>query len=358
LSDAGPAPLRAESGELGLKLVANMPRLTLDRIGEAGFRNARANLPFLDRGRSLRDLRGAAIGAGDRALVIAAGPSLQRRRAADEIGSHAYDGAVLATDSAMRYCLKSGIVPHLVVTLDPHAKRIVRWFGDPQLSADDLDADDYFSRQDMDRAFNDQLSANLEMIELLNSYGRRMRLALSTSASPAVVQRAVATGMEIYWWNPMYDDPDAPGSVSRELQAMTGLPCMNAMGNVGSACWMMAHAVLGKRHVALAGMDFSYYDGTPYRSTQYFHDAVALVGEDKLDSLFIRVFNPHVSAWFYADPAYLWYRNIFLEMAPEADCTTYNCTEGGILFGEGVRFVRLKDFLSGAALEGNANATG
>src|SRR5688572_14996298 len=209
-----------------------MARLTLDRIGDEGIRNARANLPFLDSGRSLKELRSAAIGEGGCALVVAAGPSLHRKPVAAQIKDHAYTGALLATDSAMRYCLKNGITPHLVVTLDPHAKRIVRWFGDPQLSAADLDADDYFSRQDMDRAFNDQLRANMEILDLLGEQGGRMRLALSTSASPAVVQRAVATGMQIYWWNPMYDDPDVSGSVTRELQEMNGLPSVNAGGNV------------------------------------------------------------------------------------------------------------------------------
>jgi hypothetical protein len=113
---------------------------------------------------------------------------------------------------------------------------------------------------------------------------------------------------------------------------------------------MMAHAVLGKKHVALTGVDFSYYEGTPYRNTQYYREAVALVGESDLDSVYIRVFNPHLAAWFYTDPAYMWYRECFLEMAEEAECVTYNCTEGGILFGDAIRFVPLRDFLNGAAI--------
>lgn len=348
MSTPSRSPGRIQNGELALRLVEDMARITLDRIGDEGIRNAKANLPFLERGRSLKDLRRALPGEGDEALVIAAGPSLHRAPVAREIKSHAFRGAIIATDSSMRYCLKNGIVPDLVVTLDPHSKRIVRWFGDPNLSQADLEADDYFSRQDMDRAFGDQLHANEEILELLNAHGKMIRLALSTSASPAVVHRAIQTGMQIYWWNPMYDDPEEPGGVTRELHRMNGLPCMNAGGNVGSACWMMAHAVLEKRRVALTGVDFSYYDGTPYRSTQYYREAVALVGEENLDSLFVRIFNPYLAKWFFTDPAYLWYRNAFLEMVQDADCKTYNCTEGGILFGEGIDFVPLKDFLSGA----------
>ncbi len=345
-------------GVLAMELVANMGNITLNRIGDVGISNARKNLPLLDRGGSLKDLREVAVGVGDQAIVVAAGPSLHRGNAAEQLLSHDFRGAIIATDSAMRYCLRQGIVPDLVVTLDPHSKRIVRWFGDPDLKPSDLESDDYFSRQDMDRAFADEIRANEEIIGLLDQYGKRIKLALSTSASPAVVTRALQAGMEIFWWNPMYDDPDIEQGLTRQLFEMNGLPCMNAGGNVGAACWMMADAVLGKKHVALTGVDLSYYDGTPYRNTQYYHEAVDLVGEENLDSLYVRIFNPHLQKWFFTDPAYLWYRNIFLEMTRDANCVTYNCTEGGILFGENIEFVSLEDFLSGKALDNtDANDT-
>lgn len=337
-------------GRLALELVENMASITLNRIGEVGISNARENLSLLKRGRSLKDLRELEIGKGDRAVIIAAGPSLHRGNVAQQLLSHRFDGAIIATDSAMRYCLRHNIVPDLVVTLDPHSKRIVRWFGDSDLKHSDLEADDYFSRQDMDRAFADEMRANEEILELLDRHGKHIKLALSTSASPAVVDRALQVGMEIFWWNPMYDDPAIERGLTQQLFEMNGLPCMNAGGNVGSACWMMADAVLGKKHVGLTGVDLSYYDGTPYQNTQYYYEAVDLVGQENLDLLYVRIFNPYLKKWFFTDPAYLWYRNIFLEMAQEADCVTYNCTEGGILFGENIVFVPFEDFLNGKAL--------
>lgn len=339
----------AKPGELALELVENMAGITLTRIGEVGISNARENLPLLKKGKTLRELRDAPVGKGDRAVVIAAGPSLHRGSVAEQLLEHRFEGAIIATDSAMRYCLRHDIAPDLVVTLDPHAKRIVRWFGDPDLKPSDLEHDDYFSRQDMDRAFADQMRANEEILELLDRYGERIKLALSTSASPAVVDRALQTGMEIYWWNPMYDDPGIEQGLTQQLFAMNGLPCMNAGGNVGTACWMMADAVLGKQHVALTGVDLSYYDGTPYQNTQYYYEALDLVGKENLDSMYVRIFNPYLQKWFFTDPAYLWYRNIFLEMAQDAECATYNCTEGGILFGDKIAFVTLRDFLTGKA---------
>ena len=116
----------------------------------------------------------------------------------------------------------------------------------------------------------------------------------------------------------MIDDPDLPDSKTEALQKKNGFPAINAGGNVGTACWVMADALLGKRHVALTGVDFSYYDGTPYRNTQYYYEAVNLVGEENLNSLFVRIHNPHLDSWFFTDPAYLWYREVFLEMIEEA----------------------------------------
>ena len=338
-----------KNGQLGLKLVANMERMTRDRHARLALDNAERNAAFLGRGNSLARLRDETVGKGDSAVVIAAGPSVKRRDPARLVKEAGYRGALVATESALGYCLRSGIVPDLAVTLDPHTTRIVRWLGDPNLTEEQLRQDDYFSRQDQDDAFADEMRANEEILGLLDRHGRDIRMALATSASQAVVDRVLATGMEIYWWNPMLDDPDEPDSVTQRLQDENGLPCVNAGGNVGTACWVMADAVLGKKHVALTGVDFSYYDGTPYRNTQYYHEAVALVGEENLDSLFIRIHNPHLDAWFFTDPAYKWYRDCFLEMAGDADCVTYNCTEGGILFGGGIRFMPFDEFLTRSA---------
>lgn len=332
-------------GSLGLQLVRKMEALTWDRHGPMGVANAKRNNAFKDRGRSLAKLRKEQVGEGDSAVVIAAGPSLKRQDPAKTLLEKGYKGAVITTESALLYCLRQGLVPDLTVTLDPHATRIVRWFGDPHLTIDSLKADDYFSRQDMDQAFANEMEANREILGLLDKYGPRIRIALSTSASEAVVNRVLETGMQVYWWNPMFDDPDLPGSVTAELQAMNKFPCVNAGGNVGTTAWMMAGEVLGKRHVALTGVDFSYYDETPYRNTQYYKEAVALVGEENLDQVYIRIFNPHLGAWFYTDPAYMWYRESFLEMAKDADFSTYNCTGGGIVFGEPITVCPLNEFL-------------
>ena len=334
-----------EPGDLARALLPDMARITWDRHGELAMANIRRNASLAAQGRSLADLRGAPLGEGSSAVVVAAGPSVRRLDPIGVIKARNYGGALVATESAIARCLKAGVVPHLVVSLDPHPDRIVRWFGDPALDEQAVGNDDYYRRQDMDPAFADELRHNRELLALLDRHGPSMKIALATSSSEAVVARALDLGMEIFWWNPMLDDPDAPDSRTREAWRLNRFPCVNAGGNVGSACWMMAHAVLGKRHVALTGMDFAYYDGTPYSNTQYYREALALVGEKALSRLFPRFLNPHTGTWFYTDPAYFWYREAFLEMVRDADCMTYNCTGGGIIFGDGITHMALEDFL-------------
>jgi hypothetical protein len=333
-------------GDLGRKLVANMENMTWDRNGSKSFDNAKRNSAHIGQHQSIAALRGQQMGDGDSAIVIAAGPSIKRRDPIPKITAAGYNGAIIAADSGIAYCLRNGVVPDLAVSLDPDATRIVRWFGDPNLSSDSISADDYFRRQDMDTAFADELRTNDEIMELLNRHAKDMRIALCTSASESVVNRVLELGMEVFWWNPMLDDPDEPDSVTLQLQAMNGLPCLNAGGNVGTACWAIADVVLGKSAVALTGVDFAYYADTPYSSTQYYPETVALVGEDNLDAVYMHLHNPHIDAWFYTDPAYMWYREAFLDMSKYADCVTYNCTEGGILFGDSIQFTPLAEFLA------------
>jgi hypothetical protein len=336
----------ATPGGLGRAIASSLEEVTLHKVREEGFKNAALNAGRIAAGQSVMALQSTPLAQGEAALVIGAGPSLHRTNVAAVLAESNFTGTIIATESAMAYCFRHDIVPHLIVTLDPHAQRIVRWFGDPLLTAERLAQDDYFARQDMDPAFaQNQLKMNEELLATVNRFGPRVHAAIASSASPAVAQRVEEAGMPAYWWNPFYDDYDQPGSLTRKIFEMNRLPCLNAGGNVGSASWVLAQAVLGKKHIALAGIDFGYYGDTPYEKTQYYYELIELVGKDRLDEVYVRFHNPHLDAEFYTDPAYLWYRDSFLQMAAEADCTTYNCTGGGILFGEPIRWTPLADFL-------------
>ena len=71
-----------------------------------------------------------------------------------------------------------------------------------------------------------------------------------------------------------------------------------------------------------------------------------IFGKENLDDFFIKIYNPYLNKWFFTDPAYLWYKNAFLEIVVDGKCKTYNCTNGGILFGEGISFIHLTEYMS------------
>lgn len=318
---------------------------SLRYTGDFGLENGKGNLPFIKR--SISNLRGEVhpAGSGDSCLVITAGPSLHRQDPAQEIMRSGYKGTIVAVDAALNYCLRKGLVPNYVVTVDPHHVYIMRWFGDPDF--DKRPKDDYFERQELDPALaKNQREKNLRQIELVNRHAEAMKLVIATSVSPNVTRRCEDAGMELYWWNPLYDDWDAPNSYTRRAWEMNKLPCMVGGGNVATAAWVFAHSILAKKHIGLVGMDFAYPPGTDFYNTQRYHEMKEFFGEKDIAKGYIRFRNPHLRQTWFTDPTYAWYRRSFLELAAIAGCTTYNCTEGGIIFGKNIRWEKLSRFLA------------
>ena len=329
---------------LAKRLIARMSRLTALRSSERTLKNATQNQSQIRL--TIADLAAQAQGrGGPSAIVIGAGPSLHRQHPVENILESGYDGDIIAADGALGYCLRNGLVPDYLVTLDPHPARVCRWFGDPELESRQ-EQDDYFRRQDLDPHLGiNELQHNRELIELVNRHGPSIKAIMCTSVAPNVTRRCLDAGMELYWWNPLMDDVTRPGSLARALYRMNRAPCMVSGGNVGAAAWVVASQVLAKREIAVVGMDFSYPPGTPIERTQYFTELIELFGPRAQDAI-IPVVNPHLRETWLTDPAYHWYRDAFLEMTAQAEGVTYNCTEGGILFGRAIRWLPLDEFLS------------
>ncbi len=315
---------------------------TLKKTAEVGWENAQKNLPYIKK--TIRDLKIAASNkVSNSSIIVSAGPSLHRRHQASAILNSKFRGKIIAVDGALGYCLRNGLVPEYVVTVDPHYTRIIRWFGDPDLA--NRKSDDYFQRQDLDPALNkDEEVRNQELLDLVNKCGRDIKAVISTSVNPNVTLRCLEAGMELYWWNPLYDDYDAVDSYSRRVYQLTKAPCMVTGGNCGTSAWVFSHAILQSKHTALLGMDLSYPPETPIRNTQYYKELIELLG-DRAAEGFIRIYNPYLKETWYTDPTYYWYRQSLLTLIRQANCQTYNCTEGGILFGKDIKFTTLRDFL-------------
>lgn len=336
---------------LGVQLSTHLASATLRKTAEIGLANAKANRPFIRR--TIMDLERELAGRRPASsVVVGAGPSLHRKNPAAALREAGYAGAVVACDSALGYCLRNGLVPEFMVSVDSHPHRMIRWLGDPQLAS--RPADDYFTRQDLDPIHQDEVKANDNLLELVNRHGPSINAILATSVDVQVTRRCLEAGMALYWWNPLYDDYEAPGSYSRQVYELTGAPCMVTGGNVGASAYVFANAVLHAPTVALVGFDLGYAPGTPLRNTQYYYELIELLGDRAADAL-ITIPHPTTGEPWLTDPTYYWYRQCLLEIIAAAPCETLNCTEGGILFGDRVSVVSLGEFLSGAPQSAGTN---
>ncbi len=328
--------------ELSESQIAHIRESTLRKTKDIGLANARTNLPLIKK--TILDVPDEKDEDNTPVIVVSAGPSLHRRNSVQRIVQSNFKGIIVAADGALGACLRNGLVPHYVVSVDPHPTRIVRWFGDSKLHA--RQDDDYFRRQDLDPVLHKQEQEYNNMIlGLVNKHGKEMKMILSTSAAPAVTERCVESGMNIYWWNPLYDDYEKKDSISRQLYKENKVPCMVTGGNVGTSAWVFAHSVLKKKNIAFVGMDFGYAPGTPLLNTQYYTEIKELFGEDRVHELYISIHNPYLNEDWFTDPAYYWYRQGFLELLETTGAMVHNCTEGGVLFGKGIEFVDLDVFL-------------
>lgn len=318
----------------------------LDWHAETLVENSKRNKPFI--AKSIKEIAAPQQKKAESAIIISAGPSLYKNNILARIKDSGYQGSIVAIDGSYVRCLKAGLTPDYVLTLDPHPTRIVRWFGDPDFE-DNLKGDDYFSRQDLDIAFrNNSNLENRRNIELVNQHGKGQKLVICSSAPENVVLRTRSVGFDAYWWAPLVDNPASPGSLTRAMVNETKLPAMNTGGTVGTAAWVFALTVLKIPRIAVVGMDLGYYKAdTGYQLTQTYGPLRDKVGEENLKDVFPEFTYPGTDEAFYTDPTYYWYRCNILDLIAASKSKLYNCTGGGTLFGDGVICLGIDEFCAG-----------
>ena len=311
------------------ELINEITKLGYDYHKETILENSKRNAPYITK--TIRELKDT---EKRRCLVISAGPSLYRQRTLQRINPEGI--CIVAIDGSYIQCLKAGIVPDYVVTLDPHPTRMVRWFGDPDFE-NNLNGDDYFARQDLDVDFRkNSLSENEANIRLVDEH--KAPLIICSTAPANVVKRTQAFNR--YWFAPLIDAPQSSG-LTDDLTAITGLPALNTGGTVGTAAWNFAHSVLGCKDIAVVGMDLGYSMDTPFNMTQTWPQLKDLKP--------IYEFFPHFTTpygEYYTDPTYWWYRENLLDLLEANECQLTNCSEAGMLFGERIKNVSLETWLA------------
>jgi hypothetical protein len=302
------------------------------------------NLPYVEVALSVRELLRAGHEPASSVLVVGPGPSNHRRNPASDIVRAGFKGPIVASDGALGYLLRRGVVPDCVVSVDPHPTRIVRWYGDTALAS--RPPDDYFSRQDIDVDWlQGEEAVNSELIAVVNRHGPGMKALLSTSVAPAVAERCREAGMIIYWWNPMMDEGQGRESLNAKLQRINPLPCIATGGCTATAAMVLAVQAYRPKRLGLLGFDFGYYPDTPLEHTQYY-DALRTRFPGEYEKFYARVTNPDLQETYLTDVSHYCLRTAFMEMLSLLPCPVYNCTLGGIAFGEGLTTIPVREFLA------------
>lgn len=327
------------------KIQRNLSNITSKSIQKIALKNAQSNFKFLKNGKSIINIKNYKFNKKTcNALIISGGPSLREINHIKLIKKNEKKIIIISTDGSLFFLLENNIIPDLIVSLDPHPTRIIRWFGDEKLSEKKLKKDNYFRSQDIDIKFKNEVIVNKQILSLTKRYGAKFNVALCTSAPINVTKRLIKIKSKIFWWNPFLDDPKLKKSFSYKLYKLNKMPLINSGGNVGSACWMIASEVLNCKNIGLIGMDFSYYTKTKINKTQYYSLLKENFGNKNVKKFYKKIYNPIYRKYYYTDYVYNWYKDIFFEMLKNSKNNTVNCTEGGILFGKHIKNMKLFSF--------------
>ncbi len=263
------------------------------------------------------------------AVVVGRGPSLFKNKhlemLADAQRKGEYKGIVVCSDGGFIPCLEAGVDVHTVVTVDG-SPVIKKWFDHP----------------------------------LVREHGSKINWIVSVTINHEVYQVGRNAGLKTYWFNPMFDDWRQNESwtrlqrlLSRTDRFMRGIPGGNSGGNSGSCAWVMAMSLLKRAPIALIGIDFGYPEGTPLEQTQYYSSMLQQAKGDVriIKEAYKEFYHPTFKTKAFVDLVFYHYRQAFLSLQEDlplwykAYGGTVNCTEGGTLFGQGIRCISFKQFL-------------
>src|SRR5207244_11102581 len=104
-------------------------QLTRAETIDFALRHAELNQGYVRTGRSLRDLLKSSPAPAPSTLVFGPGPSNHRRNPAAVLLQARYAGPIIASDGALGYLLRRGVLSAFGVAGDPHATPYGRWFG-------------------------------------------------------------------------------------------------------------------------------------------------------------------------------------------------------------------------------------
>lgn len=295
-------PNDSDTQQLGVNTALNLAPVWVKNIAD--------NLGRIKNEHDIRELKN--IHAGKPAIVIGAGPSLYDNAShtnhLELIKEKKFDGPILIADRVLEPCLKYGIGDYNCVV--DGSEKICQFFDN----------------------------------DTVRNYHGDMKGIFATSTHKKVVD---AWLNRIYFFVPSIPQEILPNATSL-MADFTGNSDINAGGNCGMLAWNMA-AWMGCKEIAMVGMDLSYKTNTPIEQTQAYDQYLRCLGKDRVHEAFTQGRHPFFKTPYRIDNIYQTFKTtalIWIKAFKErGTCTTYNCTEGGSLYGDGIESMYLKEFL-------------
>jgi hypothetical protein len=287
---------------------------TFKKFYQLWWGNFQENLEDIGNEHTIQDF----MGRSKSCIVIGSGPSMEKNGALELLARSRYEGLVVVTDSILKRCFDEGVKPDIVVSVD----------GNPIIA-------DYYRG--------------------LKKRNPKLQAFLACTIHPDLAKECRRHEIPIYWWLPIVDDYEKEDSMTAKIQAMTrtnthpeGLTGLVTGGNCGASCWVIAHSMLGASEVVVLGLDFAYQRS---EDSQYYKQLIELAnGNRELVDNFLaelKIENSITGQTFATDHIFFWYRENFLTMVKLAKgVRTINCTEGGLVFGDGITWMPFKEFLA------------
>ncbi len=304
---------------LPVKEVMNLPKeinpnmisntATVTKLMPIWLKALSENIAEIKNGKDIKDIPKT----NEPALVIGAGPSLYRNKHLDVIANSGFDGLIFATDKVLIDCLEAGVIPNYVLISDASDKIL------PFIDHDIIDE------------YRDDISA-----------------IMCVTTHPTVVKRWRG---DKYFFVQMIPEVVAP-NVSYVLRSIIDKTEMVTAGHCASVGWCTAFE-LGCNPIVLVGVDLSYPVDLPIEETQYFKMYQECCEDiDEIKKHFVPYRHGVFGTVCYSDDVfrdYLFCSMDHFRFAKQNGIKIVNCTEGGVIGGEGVACMKLTDFYNGVA---------
>lgn len=285
--------------------------------------NIKDNWYIIDKNPDISEIQNAY--KGKRALLIAAGPSLEDKNYPQTLReADLKDTVIFSTLHSLKWCLENGIVPQFTGVVDA-SDLMVNFIDSP----------------------------------LVDEHADEITMICCASTHPEVFKKW--KGKKIFFFRSGIPQNILPNTDTFLSILLPKLTEMETGGNSGSSMYSIAN-FLGCNPIGMIGFDFGYPKETPYDQTKYYHAYSTSIGagnkykdvQEMIADCYTNFHHPVFKKDAYYDFVYEVFRNSLFEMVKinqklNPEHRLINCTEQGTIYTEdgSIECMTLLEFMDG-----------